>query len=62
MNMPSTTFSRQISTSETTWKEKLVTAAKEARKFSWADTGSAAISTANKGTSSGGENTYTFDR
>ena len=34
-------------------KEKLGTAAKEARKFSWAGTGSAAISTANNGTSAG---------
>ena len=33
--------------------EKLVTAANEARKFSWAGTGSAAISTANNGTSAG---------
>ena len=32
---------------------KLVTAAKEARKFSLADTGSAAVSTANDGTSAG---------
>ena len=34
-------------------REKLVTAAKEARKFSWAGTGSAAISTANNDTSAG---------
>ena len=34
-------------------REKLVTAAKEARTFSWAGTGSAAISTANNGTSKG---------
>ena len=34
-------------------REKLVTAAKEARKFSWAGTGSAAISTASNGTSAG---------
>ena len=56
--MPSTTFSRPISTQlsfpKPTWKrEKLVTAAKEARTFSWAGTGSAAISTANNGTSKG---------
>ena len=34
-------------------REKLVTAAKEARKFSWAGTGSAAIGTASNGTSVG---------
>ena len=50
--MPSTTFSRPIFDaaliSETHLeREKLVTAAKEARKFSWAGTGSAAISTTN---------------
>ena len=40
--------------SETHWeREKLVTAATEARQFSWAGTGSAAISTASNGTSAG---------
>ena len=34
-------------------REKLVTAAKEARKFTWAGTGSEAISTASNGTSAG---------
>ena len=34
-------------------REKLVTAAKKARKFSWAGTGSAAINTASNGTSAG---------
>ena len=34
-------------------RKKLVTAAKEARKFSWAGTGSAATSTASNGTSAG---------
>ena len=34
-------------------REKMVTAGKEARTFSWAGTGSATISTANNGTSAG---------
>ena len=56
--MPTTSFSRPISTQPSfpkpTWKErKLVIAAKEARKLSWAGTGSAATSTASNGTSAG---------
>ena len=55
--MPSTTshvrFDAALISESHLKREKLVIVAKEARKFSWAGTGSAATSTASKGTSAG---------
>ena len=55
--MPSTTshvrFDAALISESHLEREKLVIVAKEARKFSWAGTGSAATSTASKGTSAG---------
>ena len=55
--MPSTTshvrFDAALISESHLKREKLVIVAKEALKFSWAGTGSAATSTASKGTSAG---------